>query len=150
MANPVGIKKNVDQQFEIGKTILAADLMPIIEPEVNIKSPQKAEAEALLKSAILDNLDRLPTGQQVMLKLSIPTVANLYHDLVNHPKILRVVALSGGYSRHDANELLAKNTGVIASFSRALTEGLTAQQSEAEFDAALDIAIEGIYEASIK
>ena len=125
MANPVGIKKNVDQQFEIGKTILAADLMPIIEPEVNIKSPQKAEAEALLKSAILDNLDRLPTGQQVMLKLSIPTVANLYHDLVNHPKILRVVALSGGYSRHDANELLAKNTGVIASFSRALTEGLT-------------------------
>ena len=128
MANPVGIKKNVDQQFEIGKTILAADLMPIIEPEVNIKSPQKAEAEALLKSAILDNLDRLPTGQQVMLKLSIPTVANLYHDLVNHPKILRVVALSGGYSRHDANELLAKNTGVIASFSRALTEGLTAQQ----------------------
>ena len=150
MANPVGIKKNVDQQFEIGKTILAADLMPIIEPEVNIKSPQKAEAEALLKSAILDNLDRLPTGQQVMLKFSIPTVANLYHDLVNHPKILRVVALSGGYSRHDANELLAKNTGVIASFSRALTEGLTAQQSEAEFDAALDIAIEGIYEASIK
>ena len=150
MANPVGIKKNVDQQFEIGKTILAADLMPIIEPEVNIKSPQKAEAEALLKSAILDNLERLPTGQQVMLKLSIPTVANLYHDLVIHPKILRVVALSGGYSRHDANELLAKNTGVIASFSRALTEGLTAQQSEAEFDAALDIAIEGIYEASIK
>ena len=150
MANPVGIKKNVDQQFEIGKTILASDLMPIIEPEVNIKSPQKAEAEALLKSAIFDNLERLPTGQQVMLKLSIPTVANLYHDLVNHPKILRVVALSGGYSRHDANELLAKNTGVIASFSRALTEGLTAQQSEAEFDAALDIAIEGIYEASIK
>ena len=150
MANPVGIKKNVDQQFEIGKTILAADLMPIIEPEVNIKSPQKAEAEALLKSAILDNLDRLPTGQQVMLKLSIPTVANLYHDLVNHPKILRVVALSGGYSRHDANELLAKNTGVIASFSRALTEGLTAQQSEAEFDAALNDAIAGIYDASIK
>jgi len=150
MANPVGIKKNVDQQFEIGKTILAADLMPIIEPEVNIKSPQKAEAEALLKSAILDNLDRLPTGQQVMLKLSIPTVANLYHDLVNHPKILRVVALSGGYSRHDANELLAKNTGVIASFSRALTEGLTAQQSEAEFDAALNDAIAGIYAASIK
>jgi len=150
MANPVGIKKNVDQQFEIGKTILASDLMPIIEPEVNIKSPQKAEAEALLKSAILDNLERLPTGQQVMLKLSIPTVANLYHDLVNHPKILRVVALSGGYSRHDANELLAKNTGVIASFSRALTEGLTAQQSEAEFDAALNDAIAGIYAASIK
>jgi len=150
MANPVGIKKNVDQQFEIGKTILASDLMPIIEPEVNIKSPQKAEAEALLKSAIFDNLERLPTGQQVMLKLSIPTVANLYHDLVNHPKILRVVALSGGYSRHDANELLAKNTGVIASFSRALTEGLTAQQSEAEFDAALNDAIAGIYAASIK
>ncbi|NDF10750.1 MAG: fructose bisphosphate aldolase, partial [Actinobacteria bacterium] len=138
MANPVGIKKNVDQQFEIGKAILAADLMPIIEPEVNIKSPQKAQAEALLKSAILDNLERLPAGQQVMLKLSIPTEANLYLDLVNHPKILRVVALSGGYSRHDANELLAKNTGVIASFSRALAEGLTAQQSDAEFDAALD------------
>lgn len=150
MANPVGIKKNVDQQFEIGKTILAADLMPIIEPEVNIKSPQKAQAEELLKSAILDNLERLPAGQQVMLKLSIPTEANLYLDLVNHPKILRVVALSGGYSRHDANEMLAKNTGVIASFSRALTEGLTAQQSDAEFDAALDGAIAGIYAASIK
>ena len=150
MANPTGIDAVVKQQFDIGKEIIAGGLVPIIEPEVNIKSPQKAEAEALLKSAILDNLDRLPTGQQVMLKLSIPTVANLYHDLVNHPKILRVVALSGGYSRHDANELLAKNTGVIASFSRALTEGLTAQQSEAEFDAALDIAIEGIYEASIK
>jgi fructose-bisphosphate aldolase class I len=150
MANPVGIQKNVDQQFEIGKTILAADLMPIIEPEVNIKSPQKAQAEELLKSAILDNLERLPAGQQVMLKLSIPTEANLYLDLVNHPKILRVVALSGGYSRHDANEMLAKNTGVIASFSRALTEGLTAQQSDAEFDAALDGAIAGIYAASIK
>jgi fructose-bisphosphate aldolase class I len=150
MANPVGIQKNVDQQFEIGKTILAADLMPIIEPEVNIKSPQKAQAEELLKSAILDNLERLPAGQQVMLKLSIPTEANLYLDLVNHPKILRVVALSGGYSRHDANEMLAKNTGVIASFSRALTEGLTAQQSDAEFDAALEGAIAGIYAASIK
>jgi fructose-bisphosphate aldolase class I len=150
MANPVGIQKNVDQQFEIGKTILAADLMPIIEPEVNIKSPQKAQAEELLKSAILDNLERLPAGQQVMLKLSIPTEANLYLDLVNHPKILRVVALSGGYSRHYANEMLAKNTGVIASFSRALTEGLTAQQSDAEFDAALDGAIAGIYAASIK
>lgn len=150
MANPVGIKKNVDQQFEIGKAILAADLMPIIEPEVNIKSPQKAQAEALLTSAILDNLERLPAGQQVMLKLSIPTEANLYLDLVNHPKILRVVALSGGYSRHDANELLAKNTGVIASFSRALAEGLTAQQSDAEFDAALDSSIASIYAASIK
>lgn len=150
MANPIGIKKNVDQQFEIGKTILAADLMPIIEPEVNIKSSQKAEAEALLKSAILENLEQLPAGQQVMLKLSIPTEVNLYLDLVNHPKVLRVVALSGGYSRHDANEMLAKNTGVIASFSRALTEGLTAQQSEAEFDAALDGAIAGIYAASIK
>ena len=150
LANPVGIKKNVDQQFEIGKAILAADLMPIIEPEVNIKSPQKAQAEALLKSAILDNLERLPAGQQVMLKLSIPTEANLYLDLVNHPKILRVVALSGGYSRHDANELLAKNTGVIASFSRALAEGLTAQQSDAEFDVALDSSISSIYAASIK
>jgi fructose-bisphosphate aldolase class I len=150
MANPTGIKKNVDQQFEFGKQILAADLMPIIEPEVNIKSPQKAEAEALLKSAILENLDKLSGDQSVMLKLSIPTVPNLYLDLVNHPKVVRVVALSGGYSRDDANALLAQNSGVIASFSRALAEGLSAQQSDAEFDGALDNAVASIYAASIK
>ena len=150
MANPTGIKKNVDQQFEFGKQILAAGLMPIIEPEVNIKSPQKAEAEALLKSAILENLDKLSGDQSVMLKLSIPTVPNLYLDLVNHPKVVRVVALSGGYSRDDANALLAQNSGVIASFSRALAEGLSAQQSDAEFDSALDNAVASIYAASIK
>ena len=150
MANPTGIKKNVDQQFEFGKQILAAGLMPIIEPEVNIKSPQKAEAEALLKSAILENLDKLSGDQSVMLKLSIPTVPNLYLDLVNHPKVVRVVALSGGYSRDDANALLAQNSGVIASFSRALAEGLSAQQSDAEFDGALDNAVASIYAASIK
>lgn len=150
LANPVGIKKVVEQQFQIGKEILSAGLMPIIEPEVNIKSPEKAAAEKILKKEIHKNLDLLPDGQMVMLKLSIPTSANLYEDLVNHPKILRVVALSGGYSRHDANELLAQNKGVIASFSRALTEGLSAKQSEAEFDTSLDESIASIYAASVK
>lgn len=150
LANPVGIKKIVDQQFEIGKEILAAGLMPIIEPEVNIKSPQKAEAEDLLKAAIVENLSRLTGDQSVMLKLSIPTKPNLYLDLVNHPKVVRVVALSGGYSRDEANQHLAENTGVIASFSRALAEGLSAQQSDEQFDAALDASIASIYAASIK
>ena len=149
-ANPAGVKKIVDQQFDIGKQILAAGLMPIIEPEVNIKSPQKKEAEDLLKVAILENLNQLTGDQAVMLKLSIPTVPNLYQDLVNHPKVVRVVALSGGYSRDDANALLAKNAGVIASFSRALAEGLSAKQSDAEFDAALDASVSSIYAASIK
>ncbi len=149
-ANPAGVKKIVDQQFEIGKQILAAGLMPIIEPEVNIKSPQKKEAEDLLKVAILENLNQLTGDQAVMLKLSIPTVPNLYQDLVNHPRVVRVVALSGGYSRDDANALLAKNAGVIASFSRALAEGLSAKQSDAEFDAALDASVSSIYAASIK
>jgi len=148
-ANAKGIDAVVLQQFAVGQQILAAGLMPIIEPEVNIKATDKEAAEALLKAAILKQLDALPEGQQVMLKLTIPTVAGAYTELVQHPKVLRVVALSGGYSRDDSNALLAKNPGVIASFSRALTEGLSAQQSEAEFDTLLDQAIESIYQASI-
>ncbi len=148
LANEAGIKAVAAQQFEVGKQILAAGLMPIIEPEVDINSPEKAEAEALLKAAILAELDALPADQVVMLKLTIPTVANFYLDLVKHPKVLKVVALSGGYSREDANAKLAENTGMIASFSRALTEGVSAQQSDAEFNATLDAAIESIYQAS--
>ena len=147
-ANAAGIDAVVAQQFEVGKQILAAGLMPIIEPEVNIKATDKQEAEALLKAALLKQLDALGAGQKVMLKLTIPTVPGFYSELVSHPNVLRVVALSGGYSRDDSNALLAKNPGVIASFSRALTEGLSAQQSDAEFDAALDKAVESIYQAS--
>lgn len=148
-ANAKGIDAVVAQQFEVGKQILAAGLMPIIEPEVNIKATDKKEAEALLKAAILKQLDALGADQTVMLKLSIPTVGRFYSELVQHPKVVRVVALSGGYSRDESNAMLAKNPGVIASFSRALTEGLSAQQSDAEFDAALDKAVESIYRASI-
>lgn len=148
-ANAKGIDAVVAQQFEVGKQILAAGLMPIIEPEVNIKAADKKEAEALLKAAILKQLDALGADQTVMLKLSIPTVDGFYSELVQHPKVVRVVALSGGYSRDESNAMLAKNPGVIASFSRALTEGLSAQQSDAEFDAALDKAVESIYRASI-
>ena len=149
LADPAGVDAVVDQQFEVGRQILDAGLVPIIEPEIDIHSPQKAEAEALLKAAILRHLDQLAEGQQVMLKLTLPDEDGFYSDLVAHPRILRVVALSGGYTRDDANERLARNPGVIASFSRALTEGLTAQQSDAEFDAALDASIKSIYEASI-
>lgn len=148
-ANAKGIDAVVAQQFAVGKQILAAGLMPIIEPEVNIKATDKKEAEALLKAAILKQLDALGADQTVMLKLSIPTVDGFYSELVQHPKVVRVVALSGGYSRDESNAMLAKNPGVIASFSRALTEGLSAQQSDAEFDAALDKAVESIYRASI-
>jgi len=148
-ANPAGIDAVVAQQFQVGKQILAAGLMPIIEPEVNIKATDKKEAEALLKAAILKQLDALGADQKVMLKLTIPTVAGFYGELVQHPKVVRVVALSGGYSRDDSNALLAKNPGVIASFSRALTEGLSAQQSDAEFNGALDKAVESIYQASL-
>ena len=148
-ANAAGIDAVVAQQFEVGKQILAAGLMPIIEPEVNIKAADKKEAEALLKAALLKALDALTGEQKVMLKLTIPSVDGFYTELVKHPRVLRVVALSGGYSRDESNALLAKNPGVIASFSRALTEGLTAQQSDAEFNAALDKAIESIYQASI-
>ena len=149
LANPKGIDAVVAQQFAFGKEILAGGLMPIIEPEVDIKSPEKERCEELLRSAILSELDKLSPNQQVMLKLTLPSQINFYKPLVDHPRVLRVVALSGGYSREDANAMLAKNDGVIASFSRALTEGLSAQQSDAQFDAVLDNAIEGIYQASI-
>lgn len=143
-----GVQAVVDQQFEIGRQILAAGLVPIIEPEVDIHSPQKAEAEDQLKAALLEALDRLDDGQSVMLKLTLPNVDNLYRDLVEHPKVVRVVALSGGYDRDEACEKLAANHGVIASFSRALTEGLTAQQSDEQFNATLDAAITAIAKAS--
>ena len=150
LANQSGIDAVVKQQFEVGAQLIAGGLIPIIEPEVNIKSPQKAEAEALLKKSLLDYANSLSGDQNIMLKLSIPTVPNLYKELVDHPRVVRVVALSGGYSRDEANKHLAENQGVIASFSRALVEGLTAQQSDAEFDKALDSSIQSIYEASIK
>jgi fructose-bisphosphate aldolase class I len=149
LANPAGVQAVVDQQFEVGRQILAAGLVPIIEPEVDIHSPEKAEAEALLKAAILAQLEQQPADQPVMLKLTLPETDGFYSELVAHPSILRVVALSGGYSREEANERLARNPGVIASFSRALTEGLSAQQSDDEFDSALDASIKGIYEASL-
>lgn len=147
-ANPAGIKAIVDQQFEVARQIIAAGLVPIIEPEVDIKCPDKAAAEDLLKAEIMAQLDKLPEGQLVMLKLTIPTKDNLYADCIKHPRVLKVVALSGGYSRAEANEKLARQHGMVASFSRALTEGLTAQQSDAEFDKALDAAIESICQAS--
>ena len=147
-ANAAGIQAVVDQQFQVGRQIIAAGLVPSIEPEVDIKCPDKAAAEDLLKKAILGQLDKLPEGQLVMLKLTIPDRDNLYADLIAHPRVLKVVALSGGYPRDEANKRLAKQKGMVASFSRALTEGLTAQQSEAEFNAALDGAIESIYQAS--
>ena len=149
LANSSGIDAVVKQQFDIGKEIIAGGLVPIIEPEVSIKSPQKAEAEEILKKSLLDYANSLSGDQNIMLKLSIPTKANLYKELVDHPRVVRVVALSGGYSRDEANRLLALNSGVIASFSRALAEGLTAQQSDAEFDAELNSTIQSIYDASV-
>jgi fructose-bisphosphate aldolase class I len=149
LADPKGIQAIADQQLEVGQQVLGHGLVPILEPEVDIKSPQKAEAEALLKAALLDGLDSIADGQQVMFKLTLPDQDGFYDDLVAHPKVVKVVALSGGYSREEANDRLARNKGVIASFSRALTEGLTAQQSDEEFDAALDASIKSIYEASI-
>ena len=149
LADPKGVQAIADQQFEVGRQVLGHGLVPILEPEVDIKSPQKAEAEALLKAALLAGLDGIPDGQQVMFKLTLPDADGFYDELVAHPKVLKVVALSGGYARDEANDRLARNRGVIASFSRALTEGLTAQQSDEEFDAALDGAIKSIYEASI-
>lgn len=148
-ASAVGVAAVVEQQFVVGKQILGHGLVPIIEPEVDIHSPSKAAAEDMLRSAILDHLGTLSADQPVMLKLTLPDRDGFYQPLVDHPNVLRVVALSGGYSREEANERLARNHGVIASFSRALTEGLSAQQSDAEFDAALDAAIESIYRASI-
>ncbi|MBN25834.1 MAG: fructose bisphosphate aldolase [Alteromonadaceae bacterium] len=149
LGNKAGIDAIVAQQFEVGKQILAAGLMPIIEPEVDINSPEKAQAEALLKAAILAQLDALDAVQTVMLKLTLPEETNFYSELVEHPKVLKVVALSGGYNRQEANRRLSQNTGMIASFSRALTEGVNAKQSDDEFNATLDEAIEGIYQASV-
>ena len=148
LANEKGIKEVVTQQFEVGKQIIAAGLVPIIEPEVDIKSPQKAEAEAMLRDAILAELDALSDTQMVMLKLTLPEQDDFYSSLIAHPKVLKVVALSGGYSREEANAKLSRNKGMIASFSRALTEGINANQSDAEFESTLDGAIEGIYQAS--
>ncbi len=150
LANAAGIEEVVAQQFELGKEIIAGGLVPIIEPEVNIKSAEKAKAEELLKVSLLNYLNKLSDTQTVMLKLSIPTQADLYQELVAHPRVLKVVALSGGYSRDEANSLLAKNKGIIASFSRALTEGLSAKQSDDQFDALLDSTIQSIYNASVK
>ena len=148
-ANPQGIQSVVDQQFAVAAQILAKGLMPIIEPEVTISIADKVEAEALLRDALIRGLDALPKGQKVMLKLTLPSVPNFFAPLVDHPNVLKVVALSGGYVRDEANAILAKNRGIIASFSRALTEGLSAQQSDAEFDAALGAAISSIHAASI-
>ena len=149
LADPVGIKAVVAQQFAVGRQILGHGLVPIIEPEVDIHSPNKAEAEKILRDQLLAELNRQPADQPVMLKLTLPDTDDYYLELVKHPSVLRVVALSGGYSRDDANTKLSHNHGVIASFSRALTEGLSAKQSDAEFDAALDAAIASIYAASL-
>lgn len=147
-ANPAGIAAVVDQQFAVGKQILGHGLVPIIEPEVTITIADKAAAEDILLAEITRHVDALPDGQRIMLKLSLPTKANLYAPLIAHPKVMRVVALSGGYSREEANRLLAQNKGMIASFSRALAEGLSAQQSDAEFDKTLAATIDSIFEAS--
>jgi fructose-bisphosphate aldolase class I len=147
-ANPAGIKDVVAQQFEAARQILAAGLVPIVEPEVDIHCPDKAKAEELLKTALLEKLDALPSGRLVMLKLTLPEKDDLYAELVRHPRVVRVVALSGGYSQEEGNRRLRRNHGVVASFSRALVEGLSARQSEAEYDARLDQSIQSIYEAS--
>ena len=148
-ANRSGIRAIAEQQFEVGRQVSAAGLVPILEPEIDIKAPDKAEAEVLLREALLAGLEGVPADQLVMFKVTLPEEDDFYRPLVEHPRVLKVVALSGGYSRHDANERLARNPGVIASFSRALTEGLRADQSDDGFDAALDEAIGSIYEASV-
>lgn len=147
-ANAAGIAAVVKQQFEIGRQIIAAGLVPIIEPEVDIHCSQKAEAEAILHAELLKELDKLSGDQRVMLKLTLPELDNLYADCISHDQVLRVVALSGGYSREEANARLGRNHAMVASFSRALSEGLSAQQSEAEFNATIDASIESIYQAS--
>ena len=148
-ASPKGIARVVQQQFEVAKQIIAAGLVPIIEPEVDINIPDKSPAEAILRDELRKHLDALPDSDNVMLKLSLPTINNLYKEFTKHPRVVRVVALSGGYPRLKANEILAQNKGVIASFSRALTEGLSAQQSDTDFNNTLNNTIEGIYQASI-
>jgi fructose-bisphosphate aldolase, class I len=147
-ADEAGIKNIVLQQFEIAHQIISANLVPIIEPEIDIHCPEKGEAEQLLKAAILEKVNELPDGQFIMLKLTLPEQNDFYAEFVKHPRVLRVVALSGGYSREEANNRLCKNHGVVASFSRALVEGLTAQQSDAEFNAMLDKSIQCIFDAS--
>ena len=149
-ASKEGIARVVAQQFEVANEIIAAGLIPIIEPEVDINIPDKAAAEEILQEEILKHLDKLPATSDVMLKLTLPTIENFYTPLTKHPRVVRVVALSGGYSREKANEILGKNQGIIASFSRALSEGIYDQQSDAEFNKTLADSIEGIYEASIK
>jgi fructose-bisphosphate aldolase class I len=149
MGNAAGVGAVVSQQFEVARQIMAAGLVPIIEPEIDIHSPQKAAAEVLLKDALMAELEQLDPDQIVMFKLTPPDEDDFYAEFVGHPNVLRVVALSGGYSREEADALLARNHGVVASFSRALTEGLSAQQSQAEFDATLDTSIGSIYAASI-
>jgi len=148
LANPKGVEAIVTQQFQVGATVLRHGLVPILEPEIDIHSPEKAKAEELLKQALLAGLEQVPDGRQVMLKLTLPETDGFYKELVEHPNVLRVVALSGGYSREEANARLSRNPGVVASFSRALTEGLSAQQSDEEFDAALDTSVNSIFAAS--
>jgi fructose-bisphosphate aldolase class I len=148
-ASPTGITSVVDQQFELAGQILAGQLVPIIEPEIDIHSPDKGQAEALLKASIVEHLGELAPGQQVILKLSLPDVDDFYADLLDHPNVLRVVALSGGYSRDEADARLARNHGVIASFSRALTEGLFVDQSDEEFNRVLDHSIASIFQSSV-
>ncbi|MEO1239276.1 MAG: class I fructose-bisphosphate aldolase, partial [Pseudomonadota bacterium] len=148
-ANPAGIAANIAQQFEIGAQITAKGLMPILEPEVTITIADKAEAEDIVLEEITKHLDALPDGEEIMLKLSLPTKVNHYKPLVDHPKVLKVVALSGGYSRDEANGLLSQQTGMIASFSRALSEGLSDSQPDAAFDATLAATVDSIYQASI-
>jgi fructose-bisphosphate aldolase class I len=147
-ADATGIKNIVNQQFELAAQIIDAGLVPIVEPEIDIHCPEKAKAEALLKAAILEKLNELPAGHLVLLKLTLPEQDNFYADFVKYPKVLRVVALSGGYSREEANNRLRRNKGVIASFSRALAEGLSAQQSDVEFNAMLDKSVQSIFQAS--
>ena len=148
LADPEGVRAVVDQQFEIAHQIIAAGLVPIIEPEIDIHSPQKAEAEALLRDALLEHSNALDEDQLVMFKLTLPEEDNFYRVLIDHPQVVRVVALSGGYSREEANARLARNNGMIASFSRALSEGLSAQQSDEEFTSTIDASIQSIFEAS--
>jgi len=149
-ASPAGIARVVEQQFEVAAQIVAAGLIPIIEPEVDINNVDKVQCEEILRDEIRKHLNALPETSNVMLKLTLPTVENFYEEFTKHPRVVRVVALSGGYSREKANDILSKNKGVIASFSRALTEGLSAQQTDEEFNKTLAASIEGIYEASIK
>jgi fructose-bisphosphate aldolase, class I len=149
LANAKGVAAIVDQQFEVGRQILDAGLMPILEPEIDIKSPQKAEAEEILRDRLAAGLDSIVDGQTVMFKLTLPEEDDFYRSLVEHPRVLKVVALSGGYSRDEANARLARNRGVVASFSRALTEGLSANQSDDEFNRAMDESIQSIYDASV-